>query len=680
MNEISQADLLKNAIEIGQEIIDKAIVDKNGIHWKTVKSVTKLDQLEKDANESIATGVSGIILFYIDLYKTTGSEIYLDYINNSANWLINYCETKPASHGFYSGSMGAAFVLIKISEITKKKYYRQNAILIGLKFKKISPASVKTFNLYDGLAGTILGLIYLHDELKEDWILDSVYDGIELLLTNVKSNGSGFYWDNHFGESRYLSTKPLCSLPLGSGGIGLLFYYLGQYLNNKHYNYIGIQALNYEDQYYDKALNCWPDFRINVNLKLTEKLRKSYLNGTRSLFESNNYSKNWMYGFAGHSFTRICAQDIIKAEYLNTNPNFIDTKLNLDNLNNQFSNYTLGSGKCGFGLLLLTLSQLRENENFYENALAIAQMAIDDRSANKFYQFGFDNQIEYEDDSFLMGNAGIGYFYLKLLNKERDTILFPSLNRSSTKDSEHKVYHFNINYAVDKICRSWYPNTFEASIPESKLEISNLNLESLKNSLTAKIEQVVQHSQDLRINDAYNYDKVKLNVQNAIDNNYGYFQICHTTEVSRNKGFLENYTRSKLFSKTLQLNQYSHFCINKWDWKNSIPNDVQQSTRQIITLHSLGEEYILSETQYAILNCFTTPHKVNSIYKLFIDTNQSSNIDHEYLLHSFSDVIRYFISKGVLITPKHSVLQYPGLKTKELKKSLVKDFSYNVLN
>src|SRR4051812_4270136 len=101
MSKISEADLLKSAIEIGEEIIDKAIIDSNGIHWKTVKSITIIGDLETDADETIFTGVSGIILFYIELYKATGAEVYLEYINSSANWLISHCQKKPATHGFY---------------------------------------------------------------------------------------------------------------------------------------------------------------------------------------------------------------------------------------------------------------------------------------------------------------------------------------------------------------------------------------------------------------------------------------------------------------------------------------------------------------------------------------------------------------------------------------------------
>lgn len=653
-----EAELLKNAIEIGKEIIDKAIIDSNGIHWKTVKSITIMGDLETDVDETISTGVSGIILFYTELYNATKSEIYLEYINSSAQWLINHCQKKPATHGFYSGRMGVVFVLLKVAEVTQREHYHQKAIEIAMQFKNITTVPTQNYNLYNGLAGSILGLLYLHAELKENWILDSIFEGVEDLIKNVKSNNIGFYWDVPFVESKVISTKPLCSMPLGSGGIGLLFLYLSQYFDNRDYEYVGMQALNYEDQYYNESLTNWKDFRLDVDYKTLKRLRNSYLKGDHSHFESKNYCADWIFGIVGNSFTRLSAYYILKDKYSNNIINAIESKLNVNDIESQLSNYTIATGKSGLGLLLITQSYFKKNKVFLENALSLAKKGINERATKGFYQFGFNVDEEYEDDSLLMGNAGIGYFYLKLLTKDSDHILLPTLKNNSNTTCDHELYHFSIDQTISKITSAWYPNTYNVIKSSLAPKISGLNSELLKKSLTTNIEQSIAGLQNPQATDAYNYDKLKLNIQDIIADDYGHFRLCSTTEISKNKDLLENKSREWLMGKTLQLNQYSYFLTSRWDWKNSLPNYVQNSPKGINTLYSLGEEHTLSEFEFPILNCFKSAKKVNNVYKICIDINESNTLDQDYLFHSFIDTIRYYMSKGILTCVEKKTFQF----------------------
>ncbi|WP_460693268.1 lanthionine synthetase LanC family protein [Mucilaginibacter puniceus] len=675
MNKIIEEELLKNAIEIGEEIIDKAIIDSHGIHWKTVNSVNSLGDLEMDVDETISTGVSGIILFYIELYKATNSETYLEYINSSANWLINHCQKKPATHGFYSGRMGTIFTLFKIAETTQQEYHHAKAAEIALQFKDISSVPIQNVNLYNGIAGSVLGLLYLHIQIKENWILDAIDEGIEHILKNVKSNSVGFYWDNGFAESRSISTKPLCSMPLGSSGIALLFLHLSNYFDNKDYEYIAMQALKYEDQYYDTDQHNWSDLRIDLDHKSAVKLRKSYLKGKDTYFKSNNYSANWMYGIVGHSFTRLLANDMLKDKYSEIVINGIERELKANDIALKLSNYTLATGKGGLGLLFLILSHSKRNQNFFDNALALAKRGIDERAAKKIYQFGFNIETEYEDDSLLMGNAGIGYFYLKILNRDMDCILFPTLNTPHTKGS-HKVYNFNKNYAVDKIALTWYPNTFSAIEDKFKLDMLDLNLESLQNSLTSHILQTIERLQNPQADDAFKYDKTKLKIQNVNDINWGHFKACRTTEVSKNENLLESNCKAELMKIFLKLNPYSYFLISKWNWKNTPLSNISDTPKEIYTLFSLGEEFTLSSIQYKVLSGFKTPQRVNSIYKIFTDNNELTEEDPDYLLHLYFDTIRFFMSNGVLTSVKlplfnQSYLNHRYVFNEEIKTSRV---------
>jgi hypothetical protein len=668
MNISLEAELLENAIKIGEEIIEKATIDSKGIHWRTIQSVNASGDLETAVDESIATGVSGILLFYNELYNTTSSEVYLEYINSSSKWLIDYCQKNPATHGFYSGRMGAVYTLLKISEVTQQERYCQLALEIGSQFKNISSVEIQKYNIYNGLAGTTWGLLYLYTKTKENWLLDTIYEAIEILVKNIKSNGIGFYWDSFYAEGRSIGTKPLCGIPFGSSGIGLLFMHLGKYFNNEDYKYIAIQALKYEDQYYDENELNWPDLRIAVDHKSAENHRKAYRKNNYAHFETKAYCNNWMFGRAGNVFSRLQAHNILKEKYPDKILSDIESSLTASDIESQLLNNTLATGKGGLGLLLLKLFNLENNPTFLDNASALAMMAIDESTSKKFYQFGFDVETEYEDDSLLQGNAGIGYFFLKRLNKDNDYVLYPELNGKADADIEHPIYNFSISYAVDKIACAWYPATTSLFNDKLPFKSSDLNLDDLRNSLLQRIEEVVHESGNSQIIDAFQYDTFKLNAQGTIHQNAGHFRFSRTTEISKNKKLLNDKSRSELMAEVLTLNQYSRFFSSNWDWKNTKGSTSHYNEFGVYTLHSLNEEYTLSKIQYTVLKAFKSPQRVNKIYKVFTDM-RGNNEDPDYSLHTYLDTISFFMGAGVLISANNSIVskQYFALKPRAAK-------------
>lgn len=648
MNQIFETELLNNAIKIGDEIIEKATLDSNGIYWRTAESVTPYNDVVTGVSETIYTGVSGILLFYVELYQATKTPIYLRYINTGAEWLIKYCEKNRPTHGFYSGRMGTAYTLMKIAEVDKKIYYQQKAIEIALPFKNITNVPVYNFNLNNGLAGTLFGLLKLHAEIKQDWILDAVYEGTEFLIKNTKSNGVGFYWDMHYFDSVSKSTKPLCSLPLGPSGVGLLFLHLSVYFNNSDYLFIAKQAFNYEDQYWNKISENWPDFRIKTKAQDLKKMRISYSKGDYSRFIANNECYNWMFGRIGVSFARLQAgnffDDVISSSELRN----VVKKVTFDISNAELPNYTLATGKTGVGLLLLELFFLENDKTYLEQAGDIAKQAIDKSRISKFYQFGFDTTKEYEDDSLLTGNAGIGYFYLKLLNRKNKCVLFPHLPKPFNSGLVHKLHHFEKNKALDVIIDTWYPHTTRILNNKNLLDRSLLNIERLKDSLAFQIEQIIMKTGDDYLKDAYEYEQAKQNFQKLISANYCLFNFCNDFEVLKNKSSLAYKSRQHLMNATLQLNQYAQFTECKWDWtKNSINNFHDAS--ETYTLYAPdGNEYLLSKMQHVVLRQFLVPQKVRSVYELLIDQQYVNNENPEHLREGFISLIKSFAEIGVL--------------------------------
>jgi len=106
--------LLKKAVEIGDELLKMAKTDKNGKFWLTTNGkVTGI------LSEDLYGGSTGIAYYLCELYKTTGDERYLKYATAAANWIIEYTKQNPTpqSYAFYPGQQyGSCFFLIGKSQ------------------------------------------------------------------------------------------------------------------------------------------------------------------------------------------------------------------------------------------------------------------------------------------------------------------------------------------------------------------------------------------------------------------------------------------------------------------------------------------------------------------------------------------------------------------------------------
>lgn len=102
--------LLKEAVRIGDELLDKAIDHNDGFSWKTLIYNTNTQKCHWQQNESIYSGTAGIVLFFLELYKQTKNSSYIHAAKKGADWLIYHCRKNPSSYyAFYTGRMGVSY-------------------------------------------------------------------------------------------------------------------------------------------------------------------------------------------------------------------------------------------------------------------------------------------------------------------------------------------------------------------------------------------------------------------------------------------------------------------------------------------------------------------------------------------------------------------------------------------
>ncbi len=132
------------------------INDKDGIYWAL--------EGKDNGDGAIYTGSAGVLYFYIELYKLTKDDKYLDIINKAADYIgVNWKK---------AGEAGIAML---------HEY--------GI-FEDLGTV----YNYYSGAASTGEGLIAVYNLTHRQKDLDAIRVMTDFILDNAKKDKDGYYW------------------------------------------------------------------------------------------------------------------------------------------------------------------------------------------------------------------------------------------------------------------------------------------------------------------------------------------------------------------------------------------------------------------------------------------------------------------------------------------------------
>ncbi|MBN8702531.1 MAG: hypothetical protein J0M08_05675 [Bacteroidetes bacterium] len=437
-------EFLNEAIRIGDELLLKAKVENETYYWETASldyaSGSASPGIKWIATEGIYNGTSGILLFFLELYKHTTNEKYIPYIHGGANWLI--AKTKKEETDYYAlitGRTGVSYTLLKIGQVLKNKKYITQAVEIIKDCEKFLVANKPIEDVLNGIAGTILGLLHLYDETKDESLLRFLNNYIAKLISQTHFSEKGIYWDRSYQQIR-----GLCGFSHGAAGIGAVFFELAHYFKNPTFNELGELAFEYENQFYNPQYFNWPDFRKGFYSE------EDYTNAEEALktndktyFTKPGYMSAWCHGAPGIGLARWRAHQLTNnKEYLqdalNATKNTVLTELGTGHSGKTFS---LCHGKGGNADIFIDAYLITQSEEYLNYSLTAAEMALKHKKEGNLYHSGYSTFSE-EDTSLYMGNAGIGYFYLRtLFPKSVDSITFPTLKNQVT-NNDYLKYNF----------------------------------------------------------------------------------------------------------------------------------------------------------------------------------------------------------------------------------------------
>lgn len=444
-------EYLQEAIRIGDQLLTATVRGDHGVSWKT-------PDLDADGavawgkSEDLYTGASGIALFLTALYRETADKKYLHAAVDAMSWIDWYCKQHLTdNYALISGRMGVSFTYLKLYEATSQKVFLAKALhhaTGSLSF--LTAPHVNDF--INGISGTTLGLLHLYAATNEPWVLGYIQKYVDRLLYSAHVDKAGLYWDSYYTE-----VQPLCGFSHGPSGIGFVFLELGNYFNNPAFYQVADKAFAYEDQYFDKSLGNWPDFRLDMFTKSkADEFETEFKEGNTHIFEDAKDTNAWCHGAVGIGMARLRALSLYKdAAYKQ------DVKRALDKtVRTSSHSFTLCHGNAGNADLFLEYYLQHGDKAAQHSAVLIATRAIEQRKLEGTYASGLPYTAEdaSEDLSLFNGVAGIGYFMLRIANPgTAASLLVPRLNAVAGKGS-HKL----TNSAADiqkKLLNSQLPQT-----------------------------------------------------------------------------------------------------------------------------------------------------------------------------------------------------------------------------
>jgi hypothetical protein len=419
------------AKQYGDYLLKNRTNNEHTLNWHIPPSA-HVDTVQWNNPENIDEGISGVILFLIELYKQTEDLKYLQVADEAIIDLLSYCRSHPTTnYSLYTGRGGFIYVLIQ------RYFIDKNPLLIEYCLELIRPCNEEYFHseftteyLYDGKAGTILILLQLYKISRQDFLIDYINQFTESVLKNAWLTPQGMCWKTPYE----ISLQPSCGFAFGVSGISYVLTRLNQYCNHEGLSFILTETDKYMNSCRVAEFQNWGNFRKGV---LTEQMlqyyRNAYIKKDPDLFSpTDDYS--WANGATG-----------ILVSLLNTSQR--NASVPDITLNQNLQSTHLFDGLAGLGLYLLEA----EKDN------AMLELLI-----NKLSHLHADApEMINMQGGLIHGSLGVIYFLLKTTGEDTqdENIMAPFLRDLMVSD--HLKINLSISLATIRrhMLARYYPRT-----------------------------------------------------------------------------------------------------------------------------------------------------------------------------------------------------------------------------
>ena len=433
---------MKNALEIatriGERLCSQAEWHDDRCGWQ----VRRLDRsqpgtfhrsIHEPCGGTLYQGSSGIALFLAELFGETGDPRFAHTARGAMRHALAAAdELPPASFGLYGGRVGIAWTAARLAERLERPELARSALgllqpLHGLEARDTGLDRIA------GAAGAIPALLDLEQRLgptagpgPREMLRKMATALGERLLTTALREPCGWSWATG-GPS---AVRHLTGLAHGVAGIGLALLELAAATGDGRFRFAAEMAFLYERGFFDPEASNWPDLRHSqIGDRLVfdqlDRLRTEARTGAVAPYEKK-FMVAWCHGSPGIALSRLRAFELTgqarhaeeaRAALRSTRA---DLAAPLPDASSPGASLCHGIlGNCE--VLLAGAAALGDPTSRRFAERLARELAEHYELAGRPWPCGTPNGDS--DPSLLVGEAGIGHFYLRRARADVPSIL-----------------------------------------------------------------------------------------------------------------------------------------------------------------------------------------------------------------------------------------------------------------
>lgn len=413
--ELKKSELIEISEKIANHLIELSYIgDNNDISWMDMNIVGEKtnDWNIVPVGMDLYNGISGILIYFIYLYKETKNHKYFQVIEQCFETIRGYFNKRDKYKdnkilfGGFSGETPIIYALI-ILEKELNEYFDSDELEL-MRSKIINSCEKSLINNQEhdviiGSAGVILILLKYYEHVKDKKILSLAERYADKIMKDSIKIENALAWKSSFAK------QPLGGFAHGTSGIIFAFAKLYKYVKNDSYLEIIEKGMKYEDMLYRDSVKNWSD-------------RRETDDGIRYDDLENHIPVAWCHGASGILLSRLYIKNL----------EIPLTESRKSSIDSDISNAIETSLKFGFGRShCLCHGDLGNIE-----ILNYASRVVDKRKIKE----KCDIYMEYIKEDLMKGNwkcgipydnspgimvglAGIGYGVLKVYNPTIPSIL-----------------------------------------------------------------------------------------------------------------------------------------------------------------------------------------------------------------------------------------------------------------
>jgi hypothetical protein len=628
-----QEAIYKESLRIADQLCDRAILDNQYVYWETLE-LKQNKKYEWVIDENLYDGVSGIALYLLELYGVNKNKKYLNYVLKTAKWLKDFCiKNKSNFFAFLTGRLGVSYLFLRLYDILEKEEFLETAIEIAQSANETKNVNLQIRDYINGSAGSLVFLLYLYSYRADKWILESIEELTQELVDSAHIAENGLYWDR---SSKHMFG--LCGFSHGVSGISLAFFELSKVTGNDAFQWFAEYALEYEHNAYNSSENSWPDFRQDLFYEYNlEEIKKIYIEKGNDFFCKPNYMNAWCHGGIGIALNRIQAYQMTKNYRYLEDIKHVLLKIREENETIYKDDFV--SGLChgytgNFDLFIELSEKLDDNELITESENA-ALKAISYYKKNGRYKTNYKDPDQ-DNTSLFTGIAGIGYFYLRVLFRNKIPNILTSPIRNGTKIDllKHSVLSSSIEDLMKKILQKRFFHTINELEKVKQIDFNKYSRFNKKSEFISFIREEIDKKNEVLL-DAFHFE-LKIDELESVQisdtwltvddkiieetNKYLDINMLINLKLNLSKRVVIFETKNNWISKKLNSKTYNLIYANSYGHRKY---DI--SYFAFLLLDSYQEASLVKDKLVEILDCFeynTDSEKDQIIDKILLNINE----------------------------------------------------------